>query len=126
MGVVDRLEVIDIDHQQRHGLLVTLGAPQLRDQGLFQVGAVPDPGEAIRGREALKFRIGLLEGLTGLLRGLFGHYLLGDIDQDALPDRRTVREVTGNGLSADPAHLAGHDNAGFTEKALLGGEGLGV
>ena len=58
VGVVDGLEVVDVDERDRQRALVAAGALDLGEQGGQQRAAVRDAGQAVDGREVL----GLGEG----------------------------------------------------------------
>ena len=50
-GVVDRLEVVEVHHQQAEGLVVPYGAAYLHAQGLAEVSVVVHPGQAVAAGE---------------------------------------------------------------------------
>ena len=51
VGVVDGLEAVEIDHQQREGLAAAFGARAFFRQALQQMAAVADAGEIVEQRE---------------------------------------------------------------------------
>ncbi len=46
-GIVELLEVVDVDHHHTHRLLIAAGAAQLSLQRFFQVAPVEQPGQRV-------------------------------------------------------------------------------
>ena len=51
MGVVDGLEAVEVDHQQRERLAAALRARAFLGQALHQMAAVADAGQVVEQRE---------------------------------------------------------------------------
>ncbi len=94
IGIVDQLEVIDVQQQKRHWRAMQTGQFKLALRAFEKVPAVAALGEHVGGGQALQFAFEL--------------FLLGDVLGDAHYDQAMARV----GLVADEAFIA--DPADFT------------
>ncbi len=94
IGIIDVLEVIQVEHQQGHARALALRPPQLARQPLIEVSAVVKPGQAV----ALCLALGLLPGIGQ--RSLELHYALAGPDprQQLIMIHRLDYVIVGAGL----------------------------
>ena len=67
VGVVDPLEVVDVDHQQRHRPAVAVGAGELRLESLVEGRAVERASQAVMGGALFELPVELVEGRGSLV-----------------------------------------------------------
>ena len=65
MGVIKPLEVIDIDHEDGEGALVSLRPRQLLGQDLWQISPIVQAGESIDDGQLMKIGVPFAERLIG-------------------------------------------------------------
>ena len=63
--VIDRLEVIDVEEQQRQRLAVALRAGDFPLHSIFKMTPVPYAGKRIGRRQFLQFGVGTVQRLVG-------------------------------------------------------------
>ncbi len=89
LGIVDLLELVEVEEDQRHLVAVTPCLVEERLELLLERAMVPQPGEAIHERELANLHVRLLELIAGRLelggrpQDLVGHPARQDDEQGA-------------------------------------------
>ena len=73
VGVVERLEVVDIHHQQRQRLLETIGPHHILLEDVIKVATVLQAGQRIPGVQLQQLQVNGLKVMGALLYPLFQH-----------------------------------------------------
>jgi hypothetical protein len=74
VAVIDALEVVDVEHDQRHGNAVAFSLGSLEFCQLIEGATVADPGEPIRSDQVFELDLGLFERERVLFH--FGRHLI--------------------------------------------------
>jgi hypothetical protein len=121
MMVVVGLEVIDIQHAQRHGL-AALRAGQRRQADVAEMPSVEGAGERVEDGQVAQLAVGRLQRAGVVLQSLLVDFAAGDVQVDAGQPQRAAIGVTQEDAARalDPHPMAiGMAHAEFGRVALV-------